>query len=131
MEKRTKKLTRQFAFIVLISIVGTGIFIWFTSDHNHNNDFTIPFALAILFALAFSILTELQKRKIVIATTIGVMIALIIKIKIDWQFDPTSHNLFPFEIIIDSIVISIASLIGAALGYIYRKYIKKKFFDAR
>ena len=123
--------TRLFAFIVLITVVVTGIFIWFSSYHNHNNDFTIPFVLSVLFALTFTILTELQIKKIVFATTIGVIIALIIKIIIDWQFDPTSHNLFPFEILIDLIIISIASLIGAAIGFIYRKFRKRKFFDNR
>ena len=114
-----------FAFIVLITVVVTGIFIWFSSDHNHNNDSTIPFVLSVSFALAFSILTELQLRKIVLATIIGVIIALIIKIIIDWQFDPTSHNLFPFEIMIDLFIILIASLIGTAIGFIYRKFRKR------
>ena len=121
--------TRLFAFIVLITVVVTGIFIWFSSIHNHNNDFTVPFILSVLSTLSFSILTELQIKKIVFATTIGIMIALIIKIIIDTQFDPTSHNLFPFEIMIDLIFISIASLIGAAIGFIYRKFRKRKFFD--
>ena len=119
--------TRPFAFIVLITAIVTGLFIWFSSNHNHNSDFTIPIVLSILFTLSFSILTELQTRRIVFATTIGVMIALIIKIIIDTQYGPTSHNLFPFEIIINSIVISIASLIGAAIGLIYRNFIKTKF----
>ena len=121
--------TRPFPFIVLITLFVTGIFIWFSSIHNHNNDFTIPFFLSVLFVLAFSILTEFQIMKIVVATIIGVIIALIIKIIIDLQFDPASHNLFPFEIIIDSFFILMASLIGAAVGFIYRKFRKKKFFD--
>ena len=123
--------TRFFAFIVLITIVVTGIFIWFSFIHNHNNDFTIPFVLSVLFTLLFSILTELQIKKIVFATTIGIMIALIIKIIIDTQFDPTSHNLFPFEIMIGLTFISIASLIGAAIGFVYRKFKKRKFFNNR
>ena len=118
-----------FAFIVLITVVVTGIFIWFSSDHNHNNDATIPFVLSASFALAFSILTELQLRKIVLATMIGVIIALIIKIIIDLQFDPTSHNLFPFEILIDLIFILIASLIGAGIGFIYRRFRKRNLID--
>jgi len=122
---------RLFAFVVLITVVVTGIFIWFSSSHNHNNDFTIPFVLSVLFALAFSILTELQIKKIVFATIIGVITALIIKIIIDLQFDPTSHNMFPFEIIIDLIIISIASLIGGVIGFIYRRFRKRKFSNNR
>src|SRR6478609_5021079 len=123
--------TKPFAFIVLITIVVTGVCIWFSSDHNHNNDFTIPFFLTVLFVPAFSILNALQIGKIAGATIIGVVSSLIIKIIIDWQFDPTSHNLFPFEIIIELLFISIASLIGAAIGFIYRKFIKGKLFDKR
>ena len=120
---------RLFAFIVVMGTVVTGIFIWFSSNHNHNNDSTIPVAVAVLFALTFSIVTELQLKKILFATTVGVIIALIIKIIIDLQFDPTSHNLFPFEILIDLIIISIASLIGAAIGFIFRRVRKQKFLD--
>ena len=121
--------TRPFPFIVLITVVVTGIFIWISSYYNHNIDFTIPFVLSVLFAFAFSILTELQLRKIMLATTIGVIIALVTKIIIDWQLDPTSHNLFPFEIMIDLFVISIASLIGATIGLVYRRLRKRKLSD--
>jgi predicted neutral ceramidase superfamily lipid hydrolase len=120
---------RLFAFIVQMTIVVTGIFIWFSSNHNRDNDPAIPSALAVLFALTFSILTELQLRIILFATTIGVEVALVIKIIIDWRFDPTSHNLFPLEVLIDLIIILIASLIGVAIGFIYRKFRKRKFFD--
>jgi len=119
---------KSFAFIVLITVVLTGLFIWFSSNHNHNDDFIIPFILSVLFALAFHLLTELQKRKIVLATAIGVTLALIVKIIIDWQFDPTSHNLFPFEIVMDFTIVSIASLIGVGFGYIFRRLRRRKLF---
>jgi len=115
-----------FAVAVLIAIAVTGMFIWLSTDYNHNNDMTIPFALSVLFALTLSILTELQTKKILFATIIGVLILIIIKIIIDWQSDPTSHNLFPFEILIDLIVISATSLIGVAMGLIYRGLRRRK-----
>jgi len=121
---------RPLLFIVLITVVVTGIFIWFSSNHNSNGDLTISFVLSGLFALAFSILTGLQLRKIVLATMIGAIMALIIKIIIDWQFDPTSHNLLPFEILIDLVIISIASLIGTGIGLVYRKVRKRKKTDS-
>ena len=120
---------RLFIIIALVTVAVTGIFIWFSPNHNHSNDFTIPFVLSVLFALTFSILTQLQINKILLATTSGVMIALIIKIIIDLQFDPTSHNLFPFEILIDLIFILIASLIGAGIGFIYRRFRKRNLMD--
>lgn len=121
----------SFAFMVLVTVVVTGMFIWFSSNHNHNKDFTIPLVLSILFAVAFSILSGFQINRIAQATTIGVIAALIIKIVIDLQFDRTSHNLFPFEIIIDLILVSIASLIGVVIGAVYRRFIKGKFIDRR
>lgn len=120
---------RPFSFVTLISVVVTGIFIWFSSHHNHNNDFTIPFVLSVILTLAFSILTELPIGKIALATTLGVIIALIIKIIIDWQFEPTSHNMFPFEIVIDLIIVSVAALIGASIGLMYRKIRKTRIID--
>ena len=74
---------RLFIIIALVTVAVTGIFIWFSSIHNHNNDFAIPFVLSVLSTLSFSILTELQIKRIVFATIIGVIIALIIKIIID------------------------------------------------
>jgi hypothetical protein len=79
----------------------------------------------------YCIFTAFQIGKIVSATIIGVILALIIKIKNDWRFDPTSHNLFPFEIVIDLFAISIATMIGAAIGSVYRKFRKRKIFDNR
>lgn len=117
-----------FLVIALVTAIVTGIFIWFSLSHNHNNDFTIPFFLAVFLAFGFSILTQLELSKVVLATTIGETVALMIEIIIDVRSDPSSHNLFPFEVVIDLIVISFASLIGAGIGFIYRKLKRRKSF---
>ncbi|HSB92320.1 MAG TPA: hypothetical protein VLC28_04345, partial [Flavitalea sp.] len=77
---------KSFAGIVFITMVLTGLFTWFSSNHNHNNDLAIPLLLSVLFALAFDILTDFGIGKIVFATAMGITLALVVKILIDWQF---------------------------------------------
>jgi hypothetical protein len=89
----------------------------------------IPCGLAVLYALAFTILTQVEQKKIVWATTIGAMIAIVINFFIDWHFDPTSHNLLPFEFILDVVVVLFASIIGVAIGSIYRWFRKRRLSD--
>jgi hypothetical protein len=51
-------------------------------------------------------------------TTLGFVIAIMIKVIWDVIQDPTSHNLFPFEILIISVYSFPASLLGARIaGY--------------
>ncbi|HSB94508.1 MAG TPA: hypothetical protein VLC28_15395 [Flavitalea sp.] len=112
---------KSFAGIVFITTIVTGLFTWFSSNHNHNNDIAMTLLLSILFALACDMLTNFDNGKIVFATATGITLALVVKILIDWQFDPTSHNLFPFEIVINFIAASVASLVGIGCGYVYRR----------
>ena len=116
---------KSFAGIVLITTIVSGLFTWFSSNHNHNNDIAIPLLLSVLFALAFDVLTDSDNGKIVFATAIGITLALVVKILIDWQFDPTSHNLFPFEIVINFIAVSVGALVGIICGYVYRRIRKR------
>jgi len=102
------------------------MFIWFSSNHEHNNDFTIPLTLTLLLAFAFSIITRFKIAKIIFATTIGVLLSIIIKINIDWHYDPTSHDLFPFEILIDAFVIFVTAIIGVLLAVLFRWITKKR-----
>jgi ABC-type Na+ efflux pump permease subunit len=61
---------------------------------------------------------------ILLTVTIGYVIALIVKIGFDLQVDPTSHNLFPFEVLISGFVAFVAALLGAAIGMIYKRFRK-------
>ena len=117
---------KLFILLVTIATIVVGMFTWFSSNHEHNNDFTLPFILSMLLALVFSITTRFEILKIIFATTMGVLLSIIIKIIIDWHYDPTSHNLFPFEIIIDAFWIFIPSVIGVLPAVLFRWITKKR-----
>jgi hypothetical protein len=118
------KKTKLVIWLVFIAILVAGLPMWFTSNHNHINDLSILLPVALLLAIVFSVLTKLQLKTICFVTVIGVIVSIIIKIIIDTNIDPTSHNLFPFEILIDGFFVLLASLIGAAIGIVIRLLIK-------
>lgn len=106
--------------IVLPSLLqGAAMFLY--TGRNQSNDYTLLFGVACLLAFLFCLLTRLHLGTIVITITIGGIIALISKIIVDMQVDPTSHNLLPFEIVITACIACIAALIGAVLGKMIRK----------
>src|SRR5438045_2642527 len=117
---------KLFILLVTIATMVIGMFTWFSSNHEHNNDFTLPLILTLLLAFAFSILTRFKISKIIFATTIGVLLSIIIKINIDWHYDPTPHNLFPFEILIDASLIFTTAVIGVITAILFRWIIKKR-----
>lgn len=108
---------RAFGLFV-VAVLAEGLPVWFNANHNHANDATLTLAIPLVLALVCRITTKLSSRTICFAIVAGASAALIIKIFIDWHFDPTSHNLLPFEIIINGILITCALLAGLALGSI-------------
>lgn len=115
---------KLFIWLLLISILAAGLPIWFTSYTNYMNKGEIGFSLllTILLAVIFTLRTKLQIHTIYFAITLGFIIAIFIKVTIDGQTDPTSHNLLPFEILIDGCSAFGASLIGIAIGSAFQKY---------
>jgi hypothetical protein len=117
---------KPFVLLLITATIVVGMFTWFSSNHEHNNDFTLPGILTMLLALVFSIATRLEILKIIFATTGGVLLSLIIKIIIDGYYDPTSHNLWPFEIIIVGFLILVACVVGVLPGVLFRLLKKRK-----
>jgi len=116
---------RLFTLLILISGIVVGVCMWLSSYPEVVRMFTLTFYVTILLTLTFSITTKLELIKIIFATMIGSMLAIIIAIMIDGFFDPTSHNLLPFEIAIDVYWLLIACLIGVLGGALFR-WIKKR-----
>ena len=121
--------TRAFG-LFLLAILASGLPMWFNSNHEHENDATLTLAIPLLLTLLSRITTKLRSRTICFAVAAGAWIAMVIKIFIDLHYNPTSHNLFPFEVVIDGILISLAALAGIAIGTIIerlRNWCKKGF----
>jgi hypothetical protein len=102
--------------LFIIAVLAVGLPVWFNANHNHSNDATLTLAIPFMLALVYKMATKLSLRFICVAIITGALAAFVIKMFIDWHFDPTSHNLFPFEIIINGMLISFAVLIGISIG---------------
>jgi hypothetical protein len=110
-------------WLLMISVLTAGAPIWFISYNSFatNRVIMISGILTILLALLFSLLTQKQNKKIIYTIIPGFIIATIIKIIIDSFFDPSSHNLLPFEIVYYTIIASLAVLMGVAIGFVIKK----------
>ena len=106
---------------LLISVIVIAVPFVISSTHNHNNDLGIPLILCTILALLLVLFLKLEVITSAALTTAGGIIAMIIGMFVDWHYDPTSHNLFPFEIVINTILFFIASITGAGLGFAFNK----------
>ncbi len=115
---------KRIVLLILLATLLQSAALFFYAGHNHSNDYTLPFVAAGLLGFLFCLLTGLRQRTSVIIITIGSIIALISKIIVDTQVDPTSHNLFPFEIVLTALMASIAAISGVAVGLLCKRFRK-------
>jgi hypothetical protein len=71
---------------------------------------------AFLAALVLAMFSESRKWMVVAGTIAAPLAANIANICYDLAKDSTSHNLFPFELIMTLVATGIAALIGAVIG---------------
>ena len=78
-------------------------------------------------AAVTKIKTELTIREATFLAGFGPAIANLIRILFETTFvDPTSHNLFPFEIVIAMFVGIPSAALGSGVGHLVQKFILKK-----
>jgi len=116
--KMPKKSTQT---LFIISLVLTGIFLWLSSYIPLLKNWKAIATFVLLLALITTLLSKETGKMIVLAVSCGYMGAYIIRIIIDVISDPTSHNLLPFEIILLTLNILPAALIGFGLGFVVKK----------
>lgn len=74
-------------------------------------------ALAFMAALIYSFLNEPKALRLAFFLSLGVLLGNLIRIIYDIQFwDPSSHNLAPFELILAFVCSFPSALIGAYIG---------------
>ena len=56
-----------------------------------------------------------------LAMAVGAVCAFMIRVEIDIAHDRTSHNLLPFELLLDFVSVLAFSLVGALIGYNVRR----------
>jgi uncharacterized oligopeptide transporter (OPT) family protein len=71
---------------------------------------------AFLSALVLAMFSETRKWIIAIATIVSPLVANIANIGYDLAKDPNSHNLFPFELFMTTVVAACGALVGAVIG---------------
>jgi hypothetical protein len=71
----------------------------------------VAFVLGIL--LSFSPGGPLKKVTLSLAG--GSILANLVFISLDWMKDPTSHNLFPFELAFNFVLVAVPAFVGALL----------------
>ncbi len=77
---------------------------------------------ALAGALLFTMFLSQKPWKIALSMTLGVVLAILIRIIYDTTFrDATSHNLAPFELIIVGLQTLPAAFAGAYLGLLFKK----------
>lgn len=120
MEKIFKN--RQSILIIGLGLFVAGIFHW-TIPYSDMNMFSRPFILkwsisAILIAATGVSVFSKTILKASLLTTFGFISAVMLRVIYDTTFiDSTSHNLWPFEVIIALMIVFPASLIGALLSH--------------
>lgn len=95
-----------------------------SNNGNYTAGVTLPFTVCCLISLSAYLFFDFSTRAILFSAAFGYVLASVLKMVIDWQTDPTSHNLFPFEIIISAIIGLVAGVVGTAAGLILKKIIK-------
>lgn len=71
---------------------------------------------AFLSALVLAMFSQTPKWVIAVATIVSPLAANIANIVYDLAKDPTSHNLFPFELFMTTVVAACGALVGAVIG---------------
>jgi hypothetical protein len=112
---------------ILVGIIISGLAYWF-HPYNQNtvfgiNKWVIMGIGAFLGTLLLMVFLKEKPLKIALFVSLGVLLGVFARIIYDITLrDSTSHNLFPFEIIISSIVTVPCAFTGVYLGFLIKKY---------
>lgn len=120
--------------IIGLGLIVAGIFHW-TIPYSELNMFSQPFILkwsissSLIGALGVVVLKKSQLSSSLL-TTSGFILAVMFRVIYDTTLiDSTSHNLWPFEVVIASIIVLPASLIGAFISSLLMKSFSKRSID--
>jgi len=113
--------------IILVGIMAGGLSYWF-NPYNEMSSFGISIyklmgAGALLGSLSLTLILNEKPWKIALLITTGIIIGIMCRIIFDIINDSSTHNLFPFEIIIALIISVPSAFIGSYLAQLF-KYIK-------
>lgn len=123
-------MLKKYSFVVLvvIALLGSGYFWWQPSSQQANlHDVTLPWGCVAFLTGVVGVLV--LKRPILFsswAAALGFILAVMARVIYDTRIDPTSHNLFPFEIIIAFFISFTTSLLGGFAGWSLAKIVGRE-----
>lgn len=111
--------------IIVVGIIA-GVFSYWFNGYNQLTAFgiNIYLLLAILSfigAFMLSLIIHWRVATIALLLSFGVILAISGRVIFDLLRDPTSHNLFPFEMLISLAVSFPCSFVGSFLASLYKK----------
>lgn len=111
---------------IIAGVVIGGIGYWFQPYNQLNvfgiHTYIIWFVGAFLISMLLMFLFKCKKLTLSSFMALGILLAVTLRILFDIAFlDPTSHNLFPFEIIICGIVSFPGALAGAFFPGLFKR----------
>ena len=107
--------------LFLIATVFSGICILLQPNYPHLMDWKVVAVFQFLLALSLTVLTKQQDKKVRTMVPAGLLTATFIKIIIEGIADPTSHNLWPIELIYLAVIAYPSALIGTGLGLLMKR----------
>jgi hypothetical protein len=108
-------------WVILLGIVVGGFSYWFNAYNQlfvaGINIYHIMGIGAFLGSIIMSYSLSMKPSKIALSMSIGIIIAILVRIFFDVTFiDSTSHNLAPFEIIIAACIVFPSAFVGSLLS---------------
>ncbi len=115
---------------IVVGILAGGIPYWpipYNDINMTESSLLVQWSLSVgAAALMISALSPLGPFKSAVITGIGLPLAVFVRVITDGFADPTSHNLWPLELVIACVVAILPALIGSYVGFAARTSFRKK-----
>lgn len=127
MSVATPQVSKRLIVGFVVSLLAVGAYWW---PPSYSEIQVIPswwvFALiSIAVALIFASNDFRKSMLMGAAVAAGAIGAVAVRIVIDVVGDPTSHNLWPFEMVIASLSVVPSALLGSAVGVVVRRLVSR------
>lgn len=113
----TQRLWQAGAFIVPAVVLGVP---YLAADYSNLEGSGVVWGWGLLVIAAVALLARAVGRLSLLLALVlpasALLAVVAVRIVIDTALDPTSHNLWPFEIVIASFLGGIAALVGGLIG---------------
>jgi hypothetical protein len=113
------------AFVVAFFV--TGIPYWqipYSQASLPNSLYNLSLVVVCAASLTLRLLSKVSFRQAILAAGLAVPAMIMARVIVETSQDPTSHNLWPFEIVIASAVGLVVSLAGSLAGGLIAKLLK-------